>query len=98
MTTQLELPPAQQHSQTSLAAAKAIAADAPTLRNQVLQYLRQCGSDGATDEQIQFYLDMSANNQRPRRVELVKAGLVVDSGCTRATAAGRKATVWKVTP
>jgi len=49
---------------------------------------------GATDEEIQTWLGMNPSTQRPRRVELVKKGLVVDSGKTRQTRSGRKATVW----
>jgi hypothetical protein len=53
------------------------------------------GAAGLTDEEIQADLHMQGSTQRPRRVELVRAGLVVDSGLRRRTFAGRSAVVWK---
>lgn len=41
---------------------------------------------------------MSANTQRPRRVECVGAGWVRDSGHRRATASGCEGIVWEITP
>jgi hypothetical protein len=56
-----------------------------------------CRADyGATDEEIQFVVGMNPSTQRPRRIELVRMGLVRDSGTTRLTRAGRKATVWVI--
>lgn len=89
-------PPRQQHSPTSTEAAEAIEPRADTLRAQVLDYLRMCNVNGATDEEMQLALGMNPSTQRPRRVELVNAGLVVDSGRTRPTASGRAAVVWVV--
>ena len=86
--------PYQSHSPTSMAAAVEIAAQAPTLRGQVLRSLRDDGP--ATDEQLQQRLGMGANTERPRRRELQKLGLVVDSGRTRPTLSGRQAVVWAV--
>jgi hypothetical protein len=63
-------------------------------RDQVLQYITQCGTFGATDEEVQVQIPMPANTQRPRRIELVRRGLVVDSGRTRRTASGVAAVVW----
>jgi hypothetical protein len=34
---------------------------------------------------------------RPRRIELARRGMIVESGSTRRTASGRMAVVWKVT-
>lgn len=65
-----------------------------TYQARVLGMLRQMGSHGATDEQLQRRLAMNANTQRPRRVELVEAGLVVDSQRVRNTSFGRPAVVW----
>lgn len=88
-------PPAQRHSETSVAAALAIEPAAGTLRAEVLACLRRCGPQGATDEEMQWDMRMGPNTQRPRRVELVDRGLVVDSGLRRRTAAGRRAVVWR---
>jgi hypothetical protein len=49
---------------------------------------------GATDEEIQAGLDMNPSTQRPRRVELVEAGLIKDSRRTRLTRSKRPAVVW----
>jgi hypothetical protein len=74
------LPPHQRHSDTSTAAAEAIRPDAGRLRQFVFEAIWGRGELGATDEELQELLDMPANTQRPRRVELVDAGRVRDSG------------------
>ena len=84
------------HSATSKAAAMAIRDDVNKLQADVLRALRLCQGYGATDQELQIVLSMSESTERPRRGELVTAGLVVDSGRTRTTISGRKATVWKV--
>lgn len=97
--TTIEFPPYQKHSATSKAAATSIVPKAGTLRAMVLEFLkdrRYWGIDGATDEEIQDELEMPQNTARPRRVELVRAGLVIDSGRSRPTKSGRMATVWVV--
>ncbi len=86
--------PCQFHSSTSRAAAVAIKESAETLRAKVLEYLQMMGESGSTDEQAQEDLNMPGSTQRPRRVELVKAGLVIDSGRERKTRSGRLAVVW----
>jgi len=86
--------PAQRHSETSVAAANAIEPNAETLRRKVLMFLRDCGWEGATDEEIQTGLDMQGSTQRPRRIELVNAGLVRKANTQRRTTSNRLATVW----
>ena len=90
-------PPRQKHSQTSSAAAVEIQPRAGTLRDSVLHFIRGRMDLGATDEEIQRVLEMDPSTQRPRRIELVKAGLVTNSGGTRTTTSGRQAVVWIVT-
>lgn len=87
--------PYQRHSEPSKAAARAIRPSAGTLRERVLGYLMTC-LDGATDEQIQLALGMNPSTQRPRRIELLRAGSIKDSGRKRKTTSGRAATVWEV--
>jgi hypothetical protein len=82
------MPPAQQHSPTSVGAAKAVEPRADTLRRAVLDYLRSRGADGATDEEISDALGMN------RRIELMQVRLVKNSGRTRLSRAGRPASVW----
>ena len=75
--------PAQQHSRTSMAAADS------------MEFLKTRGVHGATDEEIAAGLEMNPSTQRPRRIELVRRGLVVEAG-TRKTKSGRFATAWRL--
>lgn len=87
-------PPAQLHSPTSVAAATAIRAATPTLREAVYAIIRD--RHGLTDEEGAELLGMSLNTYRPRRIELVELGAVIDTTQTRKTRAGRQATVWDI--
>jgi hypothetical protein len=80
-------------SKTSLEAAIEAEPNAGTQRRRVLDVLRTFPI-GLTDHELQDMLDMNPSTQRPRRVELVKAGLVKDSGHFRLTPSGRRAVVW----
>jgi hypothetical protein len=51
--------------------------------------------EGLTDEEMQRRLRMNPSTQRPRRIELMRRGLVAEAG-TRRTASGRMAVVWRV--
>ena len=84
-------------SETSKAAAEDIEPNAGTLRAKVFAALKGIGPVGYTDEELQNVLGMNPSTQRPRRIELVAAGLVADSGTTRKTRSGRAATVWVAT-
>lgn len=64
----------------------------------VYEYLARCGTEGATDEEMQRFVPMEASTQRPRRVELVERGAAVDSGRRRLTVAKRRAVVWIIGP
>jgi hypothetical protein len=86
--------PFHKHAETSSAAAAAIFPVAGTLRGLVLASLRERGA--MTDEEMQDILAMNPNTQRPRRIELVEALLVRDSGQRRPTRSGRMAVVWEV--
>lgn len=95
-----ENPPAQQHSEPSKDAAEAIKAKCPTLRQRVYDCLvlfTESAMGGLTDAECQRILKIDPSTQRPRRIELVERGMVVDSGETRKTKSGRKATVWRST-
>ena len=87
--------PFQSHSDTSRAAAALIEPRTGSLRHQVFAYLRHHGP--ATDEKIQEELGMPASTERPRRVELVRDGLVADTGQRALTHSGRRAVLWAVT-
>ena len=79
---------------TSEAAAEAIEPVLGKLRREVYALFQEVGADGATDEQVQIRLGLDGSTERPRRWELERAGLVVDSGRRRETISGRKAIVW----
>lgn len=87
--------PSVNGSITSARAADAIGGRLNDLQRSVVAYLRQAGEHGATDEEMQLGIPMAASTQRPRRVELVRRGLVVDAG-TRKTKSGRYATAWRL--
>lgn len=89
--------PAQIHSRTSVEAGLQIEKKSISLRGHVLAFLRGRGAMGATDEEMQIALNMNPSTQRPRRIELVAAGLARDSAMTRETKSGRKAVVWVAT-
>lgn len=90
--------PFQAHSATSAAAARSnTKRTAGEQLRMVLAVLRAC-PNGATDEQVAAYSNIAPNAARPRRIELVRQGLVYDSGKVRATASGRNAVVWCAVP
>ncbi len=90
--------PAQAHSPTSIEAARAIEPDAESLGREVLAFIRKRGEAGATDDDLMELLAPIVGYQgptlRPRRIKLMKDGLVRDSGRTRETKSGRSAVVW----
>lgn len=89
-------PPSMPGSETSIAAAKRIESRAGTDRRRVLDFIRDRGTAGACDHEIQIGLGLTGDSERPRRWELHKAGYIRDSGQRRETAAGNKAVVWCV--
>lgn len=90
-------PPAQRHSGTSVEAAEGIRPSTNRLRMVVLTELERVGPMGLTDEEIIDRTGLSPSTARPRRIELVQGGQVRDSGGTRQTRSGRRATVWVAT-
>ena len=67
-----------------------------TQRQAILEFLQQCGTHGATDNEIQDYLELDGNTVRPRRGELGALGKIRPNGQTRLTPKGRKSAVWVV--
>jgi hypothetical protein len=94
MNTLFDDPPSVRGSETSEAAAESIKPEASRLREIVLCFIRASGQGGLTDDEMQELIPMGCNTQRPRRVELVNAGYVFNSGRKRKTKSGRDATVW----
>ena len=87
--------PAVQSSPASMDAADAIGGGLGPLQRSVVAFLRQRGVHGATDEEIATGLAMNPSTARPRRIELVRRGLVVEAGTRKATS-GRYATAWRL--
>lgn len=86
--------PAQEHSETSKAAARSITTFRHRDRVRVYQAFQAAGFTGLTDEELIATTGLPANTARPRRIDLVKENLVVDSSRTRPTRSGRSASVW----
>lgn len=84
--------PYQVHSETSRAAALAYEQQSWTSRQRVFEAIRNFR--GLTDEEVCTLLAMNPSTERPRRVELERAGLIRDSGQQRATRSGMQAVVW----
>ena len=82
---------------TSEVAAEKIESEAPTLRAKVYAMIRLAGEHGVTDEEGESWLEMRHQTYTPRRGELVRLGLVVDSGQRRKTRGNRPAAVWIAT-
>lgn len=79
---------------TSEEAAERIAPRTNTLRARVYEFIKARGR--ATDEDIVKGLGLNPSTARPRRVELVEAGLVRDSGQVALTESRRRAVLWEV--
>ncbi len=86
-------PPTARHRPTSVAAGRRIRLPAKTFRGRVLDALR----DGPkTDDELCVATGLRDNSVRPRRVELVREGLVEDSGDVRPTRTGHDAIIWRL--
>lgn len=81
-------------AETQRTAAVAAYPTTGTWRRKVLDAITDSGNYGMTDEEIQDLLRMNPSTQRPRRVELVEGGWIVDSQRRRRTRARRDAVVW----
>ncbi|MCC6321080.1 MAG: hypothetical protein IT438_06535 [Phycisphaerales bacterium] len=82
---------------TSEVAARRIAGHAAAQRAAVLAVIVKSGAFGATDAEIESVTGIRAQSVSPRRGELHKLGLIVDSGRRRPTPRGRPAAVWVTT-
>lgn len=91
-----KLPPHQHHSDTSAAAAEAVAPKFGRMTQSVLTTLARFPL-GLTDEEAQRIMGMEGNSYRPCRITLRRKGFVKDSEIRRKTAHKREAVVWAVT-
>lgn len=87
--------PGARRNRNSRAAADAMQPRVRTLRDRVLDLLK----DGAfTTDEAAHILNKTVLAVRPRFSELFKMGLIIDTGRTRKNTSGQKATVWKAVP
>lgn len=63
-------------------------------RGRALDFVHTCGDEGATSEDIAVCLGLDATTEAAIRDELVREGLMWDSGCLRPSLAGDDLTVW----
>lgn len=85
------------HPPTSHLAAARVLPKTGTQRALILAALQARPANGYTDVEIQHLLDLGPNSERPRRVELVRAGWVRDTGAVRLHH-GEQHIVWGVAP
>lgn len=98
--------PYQKHSKTSKAAAKAIEARMTYQQLALLKLMLRHGdrgvaghrdfTDNALIELTLYEGSMSLNSVRPRRIELLRLGLIEAVG-EDVGASGRKSTLWRIT-
>lgn len=86
--------PYQRHSSTSRAAAESLTGDDLNSLQRLVFDCIKASPDGMTDEQIQRALSMNPSTERPRRIELLRKGLILESETKRKTSSGRNAAVW----
>lgn len=94
VTQPLRAPFRHSAPRTSREAAVRIQSISPSARQRVLEHLVEQGRRGSTDEEAELALGIKPQSYTPRRRELVKLGIVIDSGERRKTEAGRSAVVW----
>lgn len=84
--------------ETSRIAALRVVPNSASQRGRVLAAIRSAGASGYTDDEVSSTLRMSPNSVRPRRLELVEGGWVIDSGKQRDSFYGNPAIVWIANP
>jgi hypothetical protein len=95
-TLPFQPPPAQQHSPTSqAAAAKQTKPKTESDRIRILRVLAEHGP--MLDEDIGYAADLDGNTERPRRISLVQAGHVRDTGKVGLTHKKHEAALWEIT-
>ena len=87
--------PAVNGSATSAKAADSLTPGTLNAMQRRVLELLAATPEGLTDEEMQLRLGMNPSTQRPRRIELMRMGLVQRAG-TRRTSSGRSADVWRV--
>lgn len=94
MTT--TMPPWQRHSSTSRDAALSVYHQRGPMAQKVYDTIRS--HQPVTDERIADLTGMNPSTVRPRRVELLKAGLIRKAALKGRTRSGRAADQWETVP
>ena len=79
---------------TSLEALLKVEPHIGSINRAVYAYIDSCGTDGATDYEIEMNTHIEGNSVRPSRGALVKAGQIMDTGRTRKNHKGNECIVW----
>ena len=82
--------------ETSEAAAESMKGIAPKIRARIVAWLKDRGSWGATEQEVEVALGLSGNTVRPRLFEAQEAGEIERTDKTRPTRSRRKAFVYRV--
>tara|TARA_Y100000588_G_C14209996_1_gene906288 strand:- start:1576 stop:1884 length:309 start_codon:yes stop_codon:yes gene_type:complete len=88
--------PGARDRDTSIAAADAIAPQAPNLRTATKSALAASEPHGLTADEVAAVLGLSILSIRPRVTELSRMGVIEDSGARRANQSGKRAIVWRM--
>lgn len=86
--------PGWKRTDTSAAAADAIAASAKTVRDKAHKAILAAGERGLTAVELSDVLKLDRMTVQPRTSELRALGLIHDSGQRRANPGGKRAIVW----
>jgi len=84
--------------ETSHEAAESMRQAAPSVRQRIMQVIKDSGLHGATDDEIEQITGLRHQTASAARRSLSKVGHVVDSGERRKTSSGRNAIVWIKNP
>lgn len=97
MQTQLAInfAPYVRHSATSNAAAGAIKPSKVDRDRASLMIALALFRDGLTDDGLQAFTCLPGDSERPRRISLLRDGLIYDTGRKERTRSGKLAVVWK---
>ena len=81
---------------TSLRAGVAAIGKAGKSRARGYRCIQRAGEDGITDSAIQIALGMKGSTERPRRIELAAAQLIIPTDTPHTLPSGRRAVAWRV--
>jgi hypothetical protein len=89
--------PGHRNVDTSVEAAVAIAPKLGRLQGLAEEAIRNAGRYGLTTEELAARLEMDRWSIQPRTTELLRKGIVRDSGLRRPNVTGRRSIVWIAT-